>query len=178
MNFIRRIRYNIRDKTLRYLLVYYLYRIHWNESKLQKVIDKRHLFTSEHWFYLIYNYYIPEIMANEFIIKKEELGKRIGIDIIDNMRHQEHTENFYRQPFILDLLCMEQKEYYEKMNYKNTQTWSYTLWHELFDEYTPSEKFIMDHAELFIMNESDVIHLQRRSCMPMEFYEKYIDEPR
>ena len=149
-----------------------------DENNLQILLDCKDEFTQEDWDDVTENYEnIPEIVSNAFIIRKINLLEEPedGINIIIHIHNQHHPEEFYAQPYIKELLDMDEDEYFEIMgNYAYSEGGD--IWKELFycKQHYFSEKFIMENVDHIISNTS----LQRYQTVPIEFYEKYIDDER
>lgn len=147
-----------------------------DENNLQILIDCKDEFTQEDWDDVTENYEdIPEIVSNAFIIRKENLETEIGMDLMINLYNQHYPEEFYAQPYIKELLDMDEDEYDDIMDSVGSSDCG-DIWKKLFrcKQHYFSEKFIMENAEHIIGNYS----LQRYQSVPIEFYEKYIDDER
>lgn len=157
-------------------LIKYLDNIKQDASKINELINDKNLFKQSSWDYIIDNYEdIPEIVANTFIIRKENLGKEIGIDFMKILYDQDYPEQFYDQPYIKELLDMNDKEYEKIMG--GTAILYDDHWNRLFYNKQGffSQAFILKNAEHFIDNSYP---LQKYQKVPLEFYEKYIDDER
>ena len=148
-----------------------------DNTKIIDLINQKNNFTQEDWNYLVENYdNVPIEVANEFIVRKEDLGKKAGINLEILIYNQDYPEDFYLQEFIKELLDITQDYYQEIMDeYYSRPTYG-ILWQSLLlsKQHFFSEKFILDNAEHFI----GTYQLQRYQTVPIEFYEKYIDDKR
>ena len=157
-------------------LVKYLDNIKQDSSKINDLINDKNLFKQTSWDYIVEKYEnIPEIVANTFIIRKENLGKEIGIDFMKILYEHDYPEEFYDQHYIKEILDMNNKEYEKIMG--STPTLYDNHWYRLFysKQRFFSKDFIIKNAEHFISCDCG---LQKWQNVPLEFYEKYIDDKR
>lgn len=69
-----------------------------DETKLIDLLNEREHYTRTDWDYVTEHIYIPVIIANHFILKKDEIIKhkniRPGIDFLIVLYEQEYSEDF------------------------------------------------------------------------------------
>ena len=148
-----------------------------DKNNLELLIDSKDEFTQDDWDDITENYEnIPEIVSNTFIIRKENLGKEIGMNFIINIYNQHYPEEFYAQTYIKELLDMDEEDYNDIMGSYQSLLFYGDQWRNLFycKQWYFSNKFILENADHFISNHA----LQRYQTVPIEFYEKYIDDER
>lgn len=143
-------------------------------EKINFLSENRDKYTKEEWEKVAEEYEFDEDEVNKLIVRKEDLGKKNGLDFLVLMYNQKFSEEFYNQSYIKELLNMSEDEYHEIMGrYNSLETCGY-LWQNLFyiNQWEFSEKFLIENVENFIYT----YHFQRYQNVPISIYEKYIDD--
>ena len=164
-------------------LINHIKNIEQDEDKLIYLVNERDHYTYFDWDYVTENINIPLIIANNFILKREEVekeeNKRTGIDFLILLYNQNYPEDFYKQEYIKELLNMDEDDYSEIMGQYNRLICGNKLWYDLFycNQWFFSERFILDNIEDITTNfTKDEYSYQRYQKVPVELYEKYIDK--
>lgn len=103
-------------------LEFYIDKISENELNINELIKNKNKFSQDDWDFIAETYYnIPEIVLNKFIIRKENLGKEVGINYYIIYKYnpiiQEFKNKFYDQTYIKELeeMIKNNKEEYEQI---------------------------------------------------------------
>ena len=147
-------------------------------EKVQELLNIKNNFSKIAWKYIAENKKISEDLANNFIIRKDRLGKpnERGLDFLILMYNQQYTEEFYNQDYIKELLNIDEDYYHKKMGVYNSYTTDGNLWCNLFvsHQWFFSEKFLLENIENYI----GTYDFQEYQEVSMDIYEKYIDDDR
>ena len=151
-------------------------------ANIRLLEDEWDLFTQEDWDDLVIDYVdLPKSVVNKFIIRKNDLGKKKGMNIflyLDCQNIREYDEDFFIQDFMIELLNMPKSEYVKIMGYHSCEQCGMTrpwdddaLWSILFDMRQQfSKQFLMENADHFYL---ELYHAWETIHAPIEIFEKY-----
>ena len=104
-----------------------------DKQNIKKLIESKNNFSQEDWDFVTESYEnIPELVANSCIIRKENLGKEVGINFIISLYNQDYPEDFYSQDYIKELLDMYEEDYNQIMGQYQSLLCYDKQWKNLF----------------------------------------------